>query len=116
MAQKLATTIFHENVHVAHDCQIEDGIVMCNNVALAGYGYVMQGSILGLNSSVHQFQTIGSWSMIGMNCCVAKPNKIEPGYIYIGVPARKLNRNKIGLSRNKVTKEMLVAETHRYKN
>ena len=105
---------FMAHAHIAHDCVLEDNIVMCNQSSLGGHVRVMNGAILALNSSVHQFQVIGSWSMIGMNCCVTKTTKILPGYTYVGVPARRLRLNKIGLERNKVDIVQLKLETKRF--
>ena len=100
--------------HVAHDCLLEDDIVMCNQAALGGHVHVMKGAVLALNTSVHQFQVIGSWSMVGMNSCVTKTTTISPGFKYIGIPARKLCPNKLALSRNKVDEIQLVRENKRF--
>ena len=100
--------------HVAHDCRLEDEIVMCNHSVLGGHVHVMKGAMLALNTSVHQFQVIGSWAMVGMNSCVTKPVNIFPGYTYIGIPARKLHRNELGLSRKKVKEKQLREENERF--
>jgi len=102
------------NAHVAHDCFMEDNVIMCNNSAIAGHTYLMQGSVLALNSSVHQFQIIGSWSMIGMNSCVTKNASIKPGFIYFGVPARKICKNKVALKRSAIDNKILALETERF--
>ena len=100
--------------HVAHDCSLEDGIVLCNNASIAGHVHVMQGAVLSLNCSVHQYQTIGAWSIIGMNSCVKKSEVVEPGYKFFGVPAKRICRNSVALKRNKVTQEQLSAELARF--
>ena len=96
--------------HINHDCILEDNIVLCNNASLAGHVYVMTGAFLSMNCSIHQYQVIGSWSIIGMNSCVTKSAKVEPGFKFFGVPAKKQNKNLIALKRNNVTpKDMQVA-------
>jgi UDP-N-acetylglucosamine acyltransferase len=105
---------FMVNAHIAHDCLLEDDIVMCNNAAIAGHVHVMKGAVLGLNSSVHQFQVLGSWSMIGMNSCVPKSTVVQPGQTYFGVPVRKVGKNKVGLSRNDVNDSQLEQEFKRF--
>lgn len=90
---------FMTSSHVAHDCVIEDDVTLANNVALGGSVYVMRGANLGLNVSVHQGQKIGAYSMLGMGAVVTKKSQIEPGGVYVGVPAKYLRLNHIGLER-----------------
>ena len=61
----------------------------------------MNGAYLGQNSSVHQFQIIGS-AILGMNSCVIK-NSILPGFKFAGVPCKKIGINDIALKRNKIS-------------
>ena len=49
-----------------------------------------------------------------MGTVVPKKTRIEPGYIYVGNPAKKLKLNEIGLERQGVTQDMLDAEINRY--
>lgn len=51
--------------HVAHDCRLGNGIVMANSATLAGHVTVEDNVILGGLVAVHQFSTIGAYSMIG---------------------------------------------------
>jgi len=51
--------------HVAHDCLLENNIVMANNATLAGHVKVDDGAIIGGMSAIHQFLRIGRHSMIG---------------------------------------------------
>ena len=95
------------SAHINHDCILEDNIIMCNNAALAGHVRVMNGAYLSLNSSVHQFQVIGSWSIIGMNSCVTRLLDVEPGFKYAGTPAKKMKINYLGLQRNRITETEL---------
>ena len=75
----------------------------------------MRGSQLGISASVHQNQVIGSFSMIGMHSFITKKLNLTPGYIYFGKPAKKKNKNLIGLKRNNITSKILTVETNRYK-
>ena len=100
--------------HINHDCNLEDDIVLCNNASLAGHVYVMSAAFLSMNCSVHQNQIIGSWAIIGMNSCVAKPMIVEPGYKYFGVPARKHGENTVSLQRNEVTLNQLNAAKDKF--
>lgn len=51
--------------HVAHDCLLENDIIMANNATLAGHVKVEDGAIIGGMSAIHQFLRIGRYSMIG---------------------------------------------------
>ncbi len=50
--------------HVAHNCIIEDGVILVNNVLLGGYVEVHRRAFLGGASVVHQFTRIGSLAMV----------------------------------------------------
>jgi UDP-N-acetylglucosamine acyltransferase len=66
------TTIGDDNyimigTHVAHNCQLGSGIVVCNYCSLAGYVEVGDGAFLSGGVVVHQFSKIGRLAMIGGN-------------------------------------------------
>ena len=106
---------FMSNSVIHHDCKVENNTIVCSNVSVAGSVTIMNGVYLGQNSSVHQFQILGSYSILGMNSCVTKNTQIFPGRKYVGVPCRDIGENKIGLNRSKITKEYLDKELNRYK-
>ena len=106
---------FMNTTTVDHDCVIEDNVVLSSNVILGGNVYIMKGTQLGIKVSVHQNQTIGSFTMIGMHSFITKTLKVIPGNIYYGKPAKKIKKNLIGLKRNKVTTAYLKKEIFRYK-
>ena len=103
------------NTTIHHDCHIEDDTIICSGVNLAGFVTVMMGSYVGMGSAVHQYQTLGSYSLLGMNTCVIKGSQILPGRKYAGTPARDIGNNSIGLTRAKVNKQLLRKEFSRYK-
>ena len=100
--------------HIAHDCIVEDNVRMSNNSILSGHVHVMTGAVLGLSCCVHQFQVIGSYTMLGMGTIVGAKNQILPGKIYVGSSAKGLRENTVGLERNNITPEDLEKETERY--
>ncbi len=51
--------------HVAHDCRIGNGVVMANVATLAGHVTIQDNVILGGLVAIHQFVTIGAYSMLG---------------------------------------------------
>ncbi len=64
------TTVGDDNLlmaytHVAHDCHVQNGIVMSNGATLAGHVTVGEGAILAGLSAVHQFVRIGRYAFVG---------------------------------------------------
>lgn len=51
--------------HVAHDCVVGNGNVFANSATLAGHVTIQDNVILGGLVAIHQFATIGSYSMLG---------------------------------------------------
>ena len=100
--------------YIAHDCIVEDNATISNAVQLGGHCRIMKNANLGFGCMVHQFQVIGSFSMVGMGTVVTKKSEILPGNTYVGSPARYLKKNAIALSRNNVDETMLESEINRY--
>ena len=57
--------LFMVSSHVAHDCIVEDNVILANNVPLGGHAHIEQNVIIGGNSAVQQFTRVGKFSMIG---------------------------------------------------
>jgi len=101
--------------YVAHDTVIEDNVTLSINAVILGHVQVMKGSNCGTGCQVHQYQVIGSWSMLGMGCVVPKKLKIEPGQTWVGNPARRLKTNMYALDKWDIDEYDLIEETARYK-
>ena len=50
--------------HVAHDCEIQDNVIICNGALVAGHVRVEKGAFISGNCVVHQFCAIGQYAMI----------------------------------------------------
>ncbi|MFQ5349866.1 MAG: acyl-ACP--UDP-N-acetylglucosamine O-acyltransferase [Thermoanaerobaculia bacterium] len=83
--------------HVAHDCQVGDGVILTNNVLLAGVVTVGDGANLGGAAVVHQFCRIGELAMVGGFGGVAQD--VLPYAMVHGIPACHFRLNTIGLRR-----------------
>jgi len=83
--------------HVAHDCVVEDGALLANNVALAGHVGIGAGAFLSGGVVVHQFCRVGRLAMVGGNTKVIKD--CLPFVVTDGVPARARGLNVVGLRR-----------------
>lgn len=92
-------------VHIAHDCQIGDHIILANGVTLAGHVHVGDYAILGGFTKVHQFCHIGAHSFCGMDTGL---NRDLPPYVMAaGMPAAPRGLNSEGLKRRGFTVERL---------
>ncbi|MDY0301689.1 MAG: acyl-ACP--UDP-N-acetylglucosamine O-acyltransferase [Trichlorobacter sp.] len=60
-----SNNLFMAYSHIAHDCIVGNGNVFANSATLAGHVTVQDNVILGGLTAVHQFATIGSFSMLG---------------------------------------------------
>jgi UDP-N-acetylglucosamine acyltransferase len=83
--------------HVAHDCEIEDAVMLGNNVLLAGHVRVGAGAIVNGAAAAHQFVTIGRNAYVGGLTRVIQD--VPPFMILEGHPARIRKVNVIGLER-----------------
>ena len=105
--------LFMAYVHVAHDCIIEDDVVMVNNSAIAGCVKLEKGAILGGFSLVHQFCNIGAHSFSAMGSAVSKD---VPAFVRVsGNPAKARGLNTTGIARLNMTKESSYALKEAYK-
>ena len=85
--------IMLRGAHVAHDCIIEDGTTLSVGAIILGHVHVMRESNCGSGCQIHQYQVVGTWSMIGMGAIVPKKVRVEPGKVWVGNPAKELKTN-----------------------
>ncbi|MBP0001941.1 MAG: acyl-ACP--UDP-N-acetylglucosamine O-acyltransferase [Cyanobacteria bacterium SID2] len=96
------TYIGNENLlmayaHIAHNCTIEDRVVITNAVELAGHVRVESGARVGGVVGVHQFVHIGELSMVGG---MSRIDRDVPPYMLVeGNPSRVRALNQVGLKR-----------------
>jgi UDP-N-acetylglucosamine acyltransferase len=97
--------LFMAGVHVAHDCQLGDHIVMVNNATLGGHVEVGDWAFFGGLCAVHQFCRIGRHAMIGGMSGVE--NDVIPYGTVMGNRARLGGLNIIGLKRRGFTRDQI---------
>ena len=97
--------LFMAYSHVAHDCVIEDEVILANSVAVAGHVQIGSGTILGGLSGVHQFVRIGRMAMVGAGAMV--PMDVPPFCTVSGDRARIVGLNVEGLRRRHVSRESI---------
>ncbi|EGJ51076.1 acyl-ACP--UDP-N-acetylglucosamine O-acyltransferase [Desulfocurvibacter africanus] len=100
-------------VHIAHDCEIADGVLMANAASLAGHVTVGRKAIISGMSGVHQFVRIGEFAFLG---AMGGFNLDVPPYtLATGVRAKLHGLNLIGLKRNGFSSQTVVALKSAYK-
>lgn len=90
------------NSHVAHDCELADGVIIANNSLLAGHCTVGRKAFISGNVAAHQFSRIGEFAMVGGNTGI---DKDIPPYVMTqsgGGLAFLVTLNVIGLRRGGV--------------
>ena len=106
--------LFMMGSHVAHDCQVGNGIIMANNATLAGHVIVGDGAIIGGLAAVHQFVRIGRFAMIGGMAGIG--NDVIPYGSAAGERAGLSGLNLVGLKRRSVEREAIHELRNAYKD
>lgn len=104
--------LFMANAHVAHDCVVGDGVILANNVALAGHVTVEDFAIIGGQTGVHQFVRVGAHAMVGGASAVLRD---VPPYVICHLnPCEPVGLNTVGLRRSGFTDEQMRALRRAY--
>jgi len=92
--------------HVAHDCKIDNHVILANAATLAGHIVIEDYAIVGGLVGVHQFVRLGCHSIIGGGSGV---NKDVPPYMTAnGQRAKLYGLNTTGLQRHHFSEEALT--------
>ena len=99
--------------HVAHDCRLEDGVILANCATLGGHVLIEEGAVIGGLSGVHQFVRVGRLAMVGG--CSKVTQDIPPFMLADGHPAAVRGINIVGLQRKGFSRESIrrIKEAHR---
>ena len=82
--------------HVAHDCQVGAGVILANNVMLAGHVQVGERSVLGGGAGIHQHCRIGAFAMIAGNASITAD---VPPFVMAAERSEAHGLNLLGLRR-----------------
>jgi len=100
-------------VHVAHDCQFSNNIVLSTQATVAGHVVIDNGAIVGGLVGIHQFCHIGSHCMLGGGSIILKD---VPAYVMTaGNPASAFGMNYEGMKRRGYDKETISNLKEAYK-
>lgn len=104
----MVTRIGNDNLlmnysHVAHDCQIGNGVVLANGATLAGHVTIEDYVTVGGLVAIHQFTRIGESVLLAGGAMVSQD--VPPYCIATGDRAHLNGLNLIGLKRRGFTSE-----------
>ena len=97
------TTIIKNNcllmayVHVAHDCIIDDKVILANGVQLGGHSEIGYHATVGGMTPVHQFCKVGQHAFVGGGRVVLQD--VPPYILATGEPLQYAGINSVGLRR-----------------
>jgi UDP-N-acetylglucosamine acyltransferase len=99
--------------HIAHDCVLEDSVILANNTLLGGHVKVESFATLAGAVVVHHFATIGRLAFVGGMTRVAKD--VPPYMTMEGNPPKIWCVNKVGCERRGMSAEAMdeLKEAHR---
>ena len=105
--------LFMVSSHIAHDCIVEDNVILANNVPLGGHAHIENNVIIGGNSAVQQFTRVGKFAMIGGMCGVVRD--VIPYGIAHGNRSILQGLNLIGLRRKNIPNKEIMILSEAYK-
>ena len=105
--------LFMVSSHIAHDCIVENNVILANNVPLGGHAHIAENVIIGGNSAVQQFTRVGKSAMIGGMCGVVRD--VIPYGVVHGNRSILQGLNLIGLRRQNIPNSEITTLNLAYK-
>jgi UDP-N-acetylglucosamine acyltransferase len=105
--------LFMANSHVGHDCDIGDGAIIANSVAIAGHVKVEEHVHFGGLSACHQFCRVGKFAFVGGMTGVAMD--VAPYCTVAGARAELAGVNSVGMQRAGMTDDQIGRVKQAYK-
>jgi len=99
--------------HVAHDCLVEDDVILGNNVLIGGHVHVEARVNINGGAAVHPFTTIGRLAYVGGLTRIVQD--VPPFMIVEGHPSRVRGINAVGLRRAGISEEVMQAMGKAYR-
>ena len=108
------------HVHVPHDAYLSHDSFLVVGTTLGGFTRVGKFCYLGMKCTTHQLAKLGDFCLIGANTFFK--GESPPGIVWVGIPARPLRLNTVGLDRfaTQQEREKIICEStqfiHEYNN
>jgi len=93
-------------VHIAHDSEIADNVIMANAATLAGHVIVEEYAVVGALCPVHQYVRIGAYSYIGGGTTITQ-DVLPFSLTSAKREVHAYGMNSVGLQRKGFSKERL---------
>ena len=93
-------------VHIAHDCQLGDNVIMANGASLAGHVVIQDHATVGAYTMIHQFCRIGAYSFLG-SATLVNQDILPYSKTSAPRPVEVYGSNRLGLERRGLSKEDL---------
>jgi UDP-N-acetylglucosamine acyltransferase len=90
--------------HIAHDCHLQNNIVICNGTLLAGHIDIEDNAFISANVGIHQFVRIGRLAMISG---LSRINQDVPPFMMVVGDSKVCGLNLVGLKRAKFSREQI---------
>jgi len=100
------TCLLMAYVHIAHDCYLEDRVILGNAVNLAGHINIGEYATLSGLTAVHQFVKIGAYAFVSGGSLVRKD--VPPYTKAAREPLSYAGVNSIGLRRRGFSNEKII--------
>ncbi len=101
-------------VHIAHDCQLGDRLILANNVTLAGHVELGDWVFLGGLTGVHQFVKVGAHAMTSAHTYLSQD--LPPYVTCAGAPGSPHGINSEGLRRRGFSPEAIATIRQAYRH
>ncbi len=100
-------------VHIAHDCIIEDEVVIANNSMVGGHCLIESGATVAGGVGVHHFTTVGTLAFVGGMSRIAKD--VPPYLVVEGSPGEVRKVNTTALMRRRWPAEQVERVKQAYR-
>jgi len=105
--------LFMAYSHVGHDCEIADGAIVANSVALAGHVLIEDHVHVGGLAACHQFCRLGRFSFVSGLTGITMD--VPPYCTVAGARAELAGLNTIGMQRGGMSEEQIGRVKQAYK-
>ena len=105
--------LFMVGAHVAHDCIVDDRVIMANNATLGGHIHIGEHVFLGGLCAIHQFCRVGPFAFLGGGGILT--TDVIPYGSAFGNHARLEGLNIVGMKRRGMKRETIHAIRSAYR-
>lgn len=104
---------FMSCVHIAHDCQVGNKVIIASNSVLGGHVHAHDHSGVSGGCAIHHKVTLGSYSFVGGVCKMVQD--LPPFMLGEGVPGKPRCINIVALKRNDFSRQSIKGLSEAYR-